>query len=172
MEAEQIHAAPDQWAGLGPAVEGGIQQPPLLEPTEQVRLTRHCLALLPLSASLGPGNRARHCPSNTAVILFSASACIPTEKIAFPLCRIWKWLTGVVSRRQLQRLACMLISELHLVPCDYSATGCSNSLLLWSGIEHVYMQVLMLTALCYTACTGLHLKPTATGLDTVPTRPQ
>jgi len=35
LEAEQIHAAPDQWAGLGPTVEGGIQQPPLLEPTEQ-----------------------------------------------------------------------------------------------------------------------------------------
>lgn len=37
LEAEQIHAAPDQWAGLGPTVEGGIQQPPLLEPTEQVQ---------------------------------------------------------------------------------------------------------------------------------------
>ena len=35
LEAEQVHAAADQWAGLGPSVEGGVQPPPLLEPTEQ-----------------------------------------------------------------------------------------------------------------------------------------
>ena len=35
LEAEQ-HAA-DQWATLGPGLEGVPQQPPLLEPTEQVK---------------------------------------------------------------------------------------------------------------------------------------
>ena len=34
LEAEQ-HAAADQWATLGPGLEGAPQQPPLLEPTEQ-----------------------------------------------------------------------------------------------------------------------------------------
>ena len=38
LEAEHAAAAAgDQWAGLGPGLDGVPQQPPLLEPTEQVK---------------------------------------------------------------------------------------------------------------------------------------
>ena len=36
LEAEHAATA-DQWAGLGPGLDGVPQQPPLLEPTEQVK---------------------------------------------------------------------------------------------------------------------------------------
>ena len=51
LEAEQ-HAA-DQWATLGPGLEGVPQQPPLLEPTEQVNLIGASL-FVPVNTNVNP----------------------------------------------------------------------------------------------------------------------